>query len=326
MALISKRTIILVFFTISILKGFSEPETIKEEEYFITELVMYNDAAEQEELLLVKEEKAVTLHESVYQIEKCYIVKNLGPELAKTLGFAMYTWYSNKSVTTGIEIKINERIIPYKILVNQTAFTNKKEVFKYPINWILFDVVFPGNSTVSISCQYENRYQSNFNGIYIFLNEEGYEVLELDYFKGAPQLILNIKNDSPVKGIYENKWIANIEFNSKKLNNVMNMYEYLMNDEFSLETNLFSMEKIDHNVLSCDFTEVFIDFYGRSLILFLTRWEGQPAYCFMPNLGTNSGIGLGFLTLREVWYEHYMLTGQHIESDISSNYSAAFGL
>jgi hypothetical protein len=326
MALIRRKILIAVFLTLSIIKVFSEPETVKEEEYFITELVMYNDATGQEKLLLVQEEKTVTLYESTYQIEEWYSVENSGPELTKTLGFAMYTWYSNTSVAAGIEIKVNEKIIPYKILVNQTAWTSKKEVFKYPVNWIVFDVVFPENTAVRIRCQYKNRYQSNLNGIYVFLNEEGHEVLDLGYFKGDPRLTVNIRNNSLVKGMYETKWITNIKFNSEKLNRVMNMYEYLLKDDFSLETDLFSLEKTGHNAWRCNFTGEFTGFYGRSCILSLTRWDGQAAYCFMPDLRTNSGIGLGFLTLREVWYGHYLLTGRHMESDISLRKLASYEL
>jgi hypothetical protein len=319
--IISIKFFLVVILLLNGLTAFSAPE-VHEETYFISELVRYRTTGKEDRLRLIKEEEKITLFDTHYQITGEYTIKNNGAECTEILGLVMYTFYSHSSVTPGIQFWVNDQKVPCEIIPAETEFDANGFVVT-AINWAVIPVTISENCTSVIRFRYINHGQSPPIGYYIFVNPRN-SSLKLNYLDGTPEFRVRIENKSLTNKLYESRWITNFQITQKDSAEKTDIFTHLMKEDGGLDTDLLSMNKTYYNSWTIDFKKKFIEEYERNLVLFLTRWDGLDAYCFMP-ISDAGGIGLGFLMRREIT-NHQNNYYKEVEVDISKRRLAPYEL
>ena len=159
--------------------------------------------------------------------------------------------------------------------------------------WALIDVIFPENSTITIRVQYANRLASMDMGGTHFLvyNPESLNYFQdLLYWKGPTKFIVEVINDFIISNNVESNWVSDIQLthiNDKYIN--INTKDYLFGLQ-TLETNLFTITRVNHNTFRINFTA---EFMSRTRSVYGMSVDAQPDY-------RETQIGLDHATCRFV--------------------------
>lgn len=299
----------------------------------ISGLVQYGENIDRDRLELLEDRQIIQLtSDSEYFITGIYIIRNSGEEYMTTLGVLFNQWQGDFPSPNNSDIKffVNSQHVSYTEIINPFGVVamggNEKKLFRSLTAWALIDVLFPGNSIVTIKIQYKNSYtwyqQGEYRGYYLSYNPKFLSYFpKLLHWSGSTKFSVEVINDFIERDGVEYHWVSDIVLeeiadNSQfvlqedeyarwisgivydtvfmREQNVLRTSQYL-SDLQALETDLMKPKKINENTFRIDFTEKFINNYTRSFVIDFNVWTGERG-AYIRFVGHSREIVLAFLT------------------------------
>ncbi|QQO10352.1 YARHG domain-containing protein [Breznakiella homolactica] len=265
-------------------------------------------------LELIKEEVFISFHENKYfpsdeyVIQAEYTIKNNSKSDTRlSVGLLFYNWEDRGNVPPipdGVEFWVNSEKKEYKSELAEERLKNDMYPFPdEPVYWAVIDCVFPAQEKTIIKVKYINGMSGSLREVTCGYNNTMFTGLNLPEWKGIPEFSINISNNLlAINNVlekelfYEFYWISNVMVTKKY--DRMNPFD--LNDELlflqTLHPGLYSLKKNDNNNWQIQFTNTFVENYGRDIVLFLKIWGSTPQYCYLGQYPNNI-IQLGHFPL-----------------------------
>ena len=237
----------------------------------VSGLIQYGENIDRERLDLLDVRQVIRMDGGV-SIAGTYKIRNAGGDYFATLGL-LITGHQGDTVGVLSEVYfyVDGRLIPHTDPVDVSGFVmgETRVDFRFiRTSWILIDVLFPANSTVTIQVSYRYLFgRPAYNATMWWHNFLNDYVPNLPHWGGSPSFGVEIINDSLLEYNVERSWISNIifEYIGDRFGNIDTMV-YLQSIQ-GLETDLMKIQRPNGNTIKIEFTQEFLNNFHRSLFI-----------------------------------------------------------
>jgi hypothetical protein len=241
----------------------------------VSSLVQYGSNIDREQLELLEDRQTVQFTGRVdFFTIGTYTIRNVGDDYQARLGVFFDALHDDASnVASDVQFFVDGRHVQHTEpkLVQGFAMEGIMLMEFAPgrnTAWVLIDVFFPENSTITIEVRYRLRTDLPSYNRSLIPNE----LEHINHWGGTTVFSVEIINDFIHRNNLEYFWIYNIIFRQFGDWNIINTHEYLRSLQ-ELETDLMRIQKPNSNTIKIEFTDYFMDNYQRSFFIRTKRWE-----------------------------------------------------
>jgi len=288
----------------------------------VSGLTQYGENIGEQWLELLEDRQIIRLTSATlglrYEVTGTYIIRNSGPEQQAMLGVLISQRYGPPPSHAGLEIQFFVDGIQFQYTVSSPEQSGVLvigerllETPQVSYTWVLIDVTFPQDSSVTIEVRHSNYSSfSSLEGSSITFNTSMAHIFtELVDWSGLPRFSVEVINDSKDSNGIEEFWVSDILFPSihSPATSRMFMLPFLQSDSQRLANRFMEVFRTSENTFLIEFTQEYVERFDRGMTLYLRalgRCEMSPFVSVgsVPpyvSLGPLTGLG-GGISRREL--------------------------